>query len=169
MDVLKEASVVNFISGLHTLSSIIINFIRFAPKIKVLASLWISMSMSIASLNAGVNFGKWFQDDVFIEMRKKLESVRRPLDVMELFGGLSTGYIALAALGCRPNIRCYCDSNSDLLHWISKVHNVDSPEIHCGRVSGDILEKEVAALPRVMIIIAGPPCPPWSTKGAYTE
>ena len=167
MAVLNDASIIQLSIGLHSLSSIItINSIRFAPKIIVLALLWISMSMSIASLNAGFNFGKWFQDDAFIEMTKKLESVRSPLDVMELFGGLSTGYIALAALGCMPNLRFYCDSNSDLLRFISKVHNVDSEKIHCGAVSGNILEKDIAALPRVMIIIAGPPCPPWSSKGA---
>lgn len=127
------------------------------------------MSMNIASLNAGFNLGKWFQDDAFIEMRKKLESVRRPLDVMELFGGLSTGYIALAALGCMPNLRFYCDSNSDLLRLISKVHNVDSGCVHCGGGVGNILLKDIASLPRVMIIIAGPPCPPWSSKGALAE
>ena len=155
-----------FGTGLNSISSIITSSsASFFPKIIVWALLCIRLSMDIASLNSGCKFGKWFQDDTFIEMRNKLESVRCPLDVMELCGGLSTGYIALAALGCLPKLRFYCDSNSDLLHFISKVHNVASDCVHCG-VTGDLLAADVAALPRVMIIIAGPPCPPWSSKGA---
>ena len=122
--------------------------------------------MNIASLNSGIKFGKWFQDEVFTEMRKALEPVRCQLDTMELFGGLSTGHIAIAALGCCPNLKLYCDVNSDLLHWISKVHDVASAAVHCGDIAGDILLKDIGSLPRVMIIIAGPPCPPWSSKGA---
>ena len=120
--------------------------------------------MDIASLNRGGKFGNWFQDPVFTEMRKLLEPLCVPLTVMELFGGLTTGYIALAALGCWPELKLYCDINSHLLHWISQVHNVSSA-VHCGPISGDILLKDIATLVRAMIILAGPPCPPWSSKG----
>ena len=121
--------------------------------------------MDIASLNTGSQFGNWFRDPVFTEMRQLLESLRVPFSLMELFGGLSTGHIAIAALGCLPDLKLYCDINPDLIHWISQLHTIAS-EIHCGAISGDILLKDVKSLPRVMIIIAGPPCPPWSSKGA---
>jgi len=121
--------------------------------------------MDIASMNMGSQFGNWFQDPVFTEMRKLLGSLCVPLSLMELFGGLSTGHIAIAALGCRPDLKLYCDINRDLIHWIAQVHTVGSV-VHCGPSSGDILLVDVESLPRVMIIVAGPPCPPWSNKGA---
>jgi len=38
--------------------------------------------------------------------------------------------------------------------------------VYCGPIVGDILHKNIKELPLVQIIIAGPPCPPWSSKGA---
>jgi len=113
--------------------------------------------MDIASLNSGRNFGNWFHDQVFTEMRKQLRSLRAPLPLMEIFGGLSAGHIAIAALGCRPDLKMFCDTNPDLTHWNSQVHTIDSA-VHCGPTAGDILLKDVKSLPRVMIIVAAPPC-----------
>ena len=60
--------------------------------------------MDIASLNTGSQFGNWFRDPVFTEMRQLWESLRVPLSLMELFGGLSTGHFAIAALIARFEI-----------------------------------------------------------------
>ena len=122
--------------------------------------------MNTETLNDGTQFGKWFTDRTFASMRKSLEPLRgTSLTLMELFGGLSTGFIALAALGMHPVLRIYCDINDDLLHWVSQLHS-NPGSVHCGPRAGNILLKCIESLPRVMVIIAGPPCPPWSSKGA---
>jgi site-specific DNA-cytosine methylase len=102
---------------------------------------------------------------VWEDMRRAIDKHCVEVTLVELFGGLSTGYIALAALGVRVTEVLYSDTNSDLLHWVSRLHARSPCSLRVGKLSGDIMRHDIASLPFANILIAGPPCPPFSCKG----
>ncbi len=110
-------------------------------------------------------FGPWVSDPVFLEIRRTLSAgVQQPIRLMELFGGLSSSFIALMTLGLNVELVAYYDINPALVQWISMLH-VLSSVIHIGEVAGDIMLIELENLPHVDLLVAGPPCPPWSHVG----
>jgi len=119
-----------------------------------------SADLSDDRLFSNAAFGPWCSDPTFVAMKAAVGHCQTEFALMELFGGVGTAFIAFKALGLRVNIVYYSDMNRKLLRWISKLHK-NLKSVHWG----DILLVAVESLPSVQIIIAGPPCPPWSKKG----
>ena len=131
----------------------------------LVTTLRLVMAHLLDSIHNCSAFGHWAKDPVWNEMRACLATVTQTIVIMELFGGLSTGFIALSALGLSVQLEVYCDHNVHLQHWLKKLHG-SSQALRCGKVIGDVLELAPGLVALVHVIIAGPPCPPWSAKGA---
>lgn len=111
-------------------------------------------------------YGKWFDDIVFRGMRLEAADIPDIFDLLELCSGLGTGYIGSRCVGI--NTRCVgaYEYSTELLPWMIEVHGRQLQVIHCGPVDGNILLIAIDKFQKAHIIIAGPPCPPWSAKGS---
>ena len=105
-------------------------------------------------------FGPWSDDPVWIAMVNSLAGCQIQWTLMELFGGLGTAFIGFAALCVHVTSVYFSDKNSKLLCWLAKLHS-DLSHFHMT----DIMSVDIHSLPSVDVIIAGPPCQPWSAKG----
>ena len=58
------------------------------------------------------------------------------------------------------------EKNGALHYTLSKALGVTRhPQLFCGYPQGDVLKTEIGKLPTPRMLVCGPPCPPWSTKG----
>ena len=122
-----------------------------------------SIDHHLQMLRSGRGFGRWTMDHSWLEMRHIISRCELEITLMELFGGLSTAFIGMSALGIKVKLLLYADINPDLYHWITKLHSGNV--LRCGP-AGDVMNLEINALPVVDVIVAGPPCPPWSAIGS---
>lgn len=119
---------------------------------------------SIAFSESG--FGPWLQDFFFQQMKDHVRrAVRIDFDSLELCGGLGTAGIADACLGLNSKCVGIYDVNPDLVPWLQRLHGEFHEVIFCGKSVGNIMTIPVEEFPLAHKIVAGPPCPPWSTKG----
>ena len=70
-------------------------------------------------------FGKWASDPVWIAMQEQLSFDCGEWKLMELFGGLSTAYIAMKHLGLNVRLVFYCDSNPKLKRCVRRKKKND--------------------------------------------
>ena len=117
--------------------------------------------------NWKLNSHSWWQDDpqwkTFVS---RLSNFSGELKVIELCGGLGTAFIALSLLlpaGC-VELTGHWDTDSDLASYLNRVHP-RSNVIHLGGIAGDINQWPIENIAFGHIIVAGPPCPPWSRLG----
>ena len=109
-------------------------------------------------------FGNWVDDPVFSALRQALSCRRHEtLSLLELFGGLSSGSIAALCLGFTNTVQSgYVDIETGLLRFIRRLHGLEFIEKNCSR---DVMSLSLDELPQVDLLLAGPPCPPWSKQG----
>ena len=111
-------------------------------------------------------FGPWASDPAFLQTRTLLQRFSgQKLRLVEFCGGLSTGFIALSALGLNIELVALYDTHEVLLQWLRKMHSVSKGALHVGLRDGDICNLDFSTIPQCDIFIAGPPCPPWSSMG----
>ena len=109
----------------------------------------------------------WQQDSVWQSHVQKLRDFPRPVSVLELCGGLSSGFIALKLLlgSDKAVLAGYYDGWYELRRLVGTVHG-DDEHVHIGPDSANILMINVDQFPACDILFAGPPCPPWSDLGS---
>ena len=109
---------------------------------------------------------KWQQDPVWQSHVSTLLNFPKQIRVLELCGGLSSGFLASQLLlgSDKVMLAGYFDIDDDIRSVVNAIHG-DSDCVHLGQTEGNILAIDVAKFPASEIICAGPPCPPWSDKG----
>ena len=110
-------------------------------------------------------FGPWASDPVFLALRNTTKGkFQSPIRLFELFAGLGTGYIAHHCLLLPVELVGHLEISETLRSFILKLHGT-SASVRIG-LDGDIMRLILANLPIVDVLIAGPPCPPFSGIGA---
>ena len=87
----------------------------------------------------------------------------KPLRVLLLCAGIDAPGHALQQMGIPVEAEIW-DTDSALRPGLLKLHR-SSEGLHVGPVSGDILRRSPASFGSANILVAGPPCPPWSSMG----
>ena len=108
----------------------------------------------------------WQCDPRWKTYAAKLNNFVGKLTIVDLCGGLGTGYIALSLVlprGCVESGGIW-DTDSHLARFLGLIH-ADSKVIHLGSIGGDLMKMNIADIGHGHIIVAGPPCPPWSRLG----
>lgn len=108
----------------------------------------------------------WEQDPVWKAYVSQLDGFNEKLKIVELCGGLGTAFIALALLlpaGCLESAG-HWDTDSDLARYLGVIHR-NTSKLHLGGIAGDLMAWTVTNVALAHIIVAGPPCPPWSCLG----
>lgn len=108
----------------------------------------------------------WEKDTQWCHWKSSLQSFKGKLKVLELCGGSGAGYLALHKLlpiGALQLVG-HWDTDGELMQMFNVIHG-KSTAMHLGSVEGDILGGSMDRFPIANIVIAGPPCPPWSKLG----
>ena len=108
----------------------------------------------------------WEKDAQWCNWKASLQSFKGKLKVLELCGGSGAGYLALHKLlpiGALQLVG-HWDTDGELMQMFNVIHG-KSTAMHLGSVEGDILGGSMDRFPIANIVIAGPPCPPWSKLG----
>ena len=67
---------------------------------------------------------------------------------------------------CEPcNVYDIEEGYRDALAFLFQQHHGVSPRLHMGKVQGDVTKVPLWRLEWADILLAGPPCPPWSSQG----
>jgi site-specific DNA-cytosine methylase len=109
----------------------------------------------------------WTEDIVWQSHVTSLCNVPAGLSVLELCAGAGTAYIALKLLLGEGRVRLAgaWDTNLDL-KVLHEGHNGAASCVHLGPVAGDIIATDLEQFPSANIVVAGPPCPPFSACGS---
>ncbi len=108
----------------------------------------------------------WEEDPRWKEHVEALSGFPGQLKLLELCGGASTAFLALRALLGQDKVSLVglWDIDPDVRPVLLKVHG-QSPGTHLGADTGNILPRPVEDFPFAHVLVAGPPCPPWSSLG----
>ena len=108
----------------------------------------------------------WQDDPQWKSCVSRLSKFSGKLKVIELCGGVGTAFIALSLLlpSACVELAGHWDTDSDLAAYLNRVHPTSSV-IHLGGIAGDIKQWSIDDIAFGHIIVAGPPCPPWSKLG----
>lgn len=107
----------------------------------------------------------WASDAVWKGLTEALCNFPSGISVLELCAGAGTASIALKLLLGQEKV-CLAgawDTDTELASIYSCVHGSDAP-VHLG-TSGDILATRLSSFPSAHVLVAGPPCPPFSACG----
>ena len=108
----------------------------------------------------------WEDDPTWVGLREQLSSISENLELIEFCAGAGTALIALRKLiGSRAVSVGQWDWEEDLRPLLLSLH---PPEEHCKVHTGseaDLTKLNPEDVPLAHIIVAGPPCPPWSSLG----
>ena len=108
----------------------------------------------------------WQSDPSWKRYVAELADFSGKLKILDLCGGLGTGFMALSLVlprGCVESGGIW-DIDSDLSRFLGCIHD-DSKNLHLGKVCGDLMKWNIEDIAYGHIIVAGPPCPPWSKLG----
>ncbi len=108
----------------------------------------------------------WEQDAQWVTWKTSLQSFKGTLNVLELCGGSGAGYMALQKLLPISALKLvgHWDTDLDLRPILNVLHG-RSASVHLGPVLGNIMQSSSDSFPLANILMAGPPCPPWSSMG----
>ena len=110
----------------------------------------------------------WTSDTTWAALARECRAFSGRLKVLELCSGLGTASLAAGLLLGHDHVEVVglWDTDADLAPLLSELHGQRGADRwHLGVSSGDILARPVTAFPDAHLLVAGPPCPPWSGKG----
>ena len=117
------------------------------------------------------DFGHWDADGTWKRLRHDLERFPAGLQVLELCGGVGTGHIALRTLlkdVAAFDVVGHYDID-EALQPLLTASGLPTQNIHLGKKKGDILKRSPQDFPLHHLLVAGPPCPPWSSIGSRSS
>ena len=125
-----------------------------------------SCSIEVAS-NCQNGHCLWEKDPSWQRYIAALATFPGVLKVLECCGGLSTGCVALSKLlpSGAVEMAGHWDIDECLRPFLEVVHR-QCRCIHLGKDAGDLLQLDIGAIALGHVLIAGPPCPPWSSLGS---
>ena len=112
--------------------------------------------------------GHWDADGTWKRLRHDLGRFPDGLQVLELCGGVGTGHIALHELlkGVAAfNVVGHFDID-EALQPLLTASGLPLQNTHLGKKECDILKRSPQDFPLHHLLVAGPPCPPWSSIGS---
>ena len=114
----------------------------------------------------------WTDDPVWCQYKANLAMFPAGLSVLELCAGAGTASIAMQLLlaeRCPRLVGAWdLDPNLDCIY--RHVHGQPpAPVWHLGQHRGDIMKTQLHEFPLANIVVAGPPCPPYSSKGEHLQ
>ena len=110
----------------------------------------------------------WTADATWTALLRECSAFTGRLKVLELCSGLGTASLAAALLLGPEHVEVVgqWDTDADLRPLLAELHGQASADRqHLGMPRGNILDRPVSAFPDAHLLVAGPPCPPWSGKG----
>lgn len=109
----------------------------------------------------------WTSDPTWQGCIEACRAWRGQLRVLELAAGAGTASLALHLLLGQSRVQTVGAYDVDpVLRTVARILHGQLPDgCKFGAVEGDILRVEVEELPDADILVAGPPCPPWSSLG----
>ena len=97
--------------------------------------------------------------------RRALADFPIPMSILELCAGAGTASLALKMLlGNHARLAGAWDTADDVRAIHETIHGKQA-QVHLGAVDGDIMATPLSAFPSAHILVAGPPCPPFSACG----
>ena len=114
---------------------------------------------------------QWSADTTWKRLKRDLEMFPDGLKVLELCGGVGTAHVALQELlkdVASFSIVDHFDID-EALEPLLIASGLSSQNMHLGRHEGDILKQSPQDFPLHHLLVAGPPCPPWSSIGCRSS
>ena len=109
----------------------------------------------------------WQQDPVWRDMVDSLRDFPDGLEVLEVCGGVGSAFSGFTScLGQRRGrviMAGHFDTDERLAEAMLHMHG-NHDALFLG-AAGDILTRPVEDFPSCHVLVSGPPCPPWSSKG----
>ena len=113
----------------------------------------------------------WSADATWKCLMHDLKGFPNGLKVLELCGGIGTAHIALQEL--LKNVATFSLVDhfdiDEALRPLLIASGLSPENIHLGRKEGDILKRSPQNFPQHHLLVAGPPCPPWSSVGSRSS
>ena len=113
----------------------------------------------------------WSTDATWKCLKRDLTGFPNGLRVLELCGGIGTAHIALQEL--LKNVATFSLVDhfdiDEALRPLLIASGLSPENIHLGRKEGDILKRSPQNFPQHHLLVAGPPCPPWSSVGSRSS
>ena len=108
----------------------------------------------------------WENDPTWVGLRAQLSGVSEDLELLEFCAGAGTALNALRKLiGSRAVSVGQWDWEEELRPLLLSLHPPEEHDkVHTGS-EADLTKLNADDLPLAHIIVAGPPCPPWSSLG----
>ena len=111
----------------------------------------------------------WVRDEAWKARCQVLDTFPFQPSILELCAGAGTASLALKLLLGMDKVRLAgaWDTDTELrgIHALIHGGGPAARKVHLGRQEGDILAADLASFPDASIVVAGPPCPPFSTCG----
>ena len=110
----------------------------------------------------------WVRDNTWQMSKQRLANLPFAPSVLELCAGAGTASLALKLLLGPDRVRLAgaWDLDPELQGIHKVVHGPGQQQaVHLGKRAGDILTTDLANFPSANILVAGPPCPPFSSCG----
>ena len=111
----------------------------------------------------------WVRDKEWQARSQRLYSLPITTPILELCAGAGTASLALRLLLGPDKVRFAgaWDTDVELLCIHEAIHGAGAAagKVHLGKQQGDILTTDLATFPDANILVAGPPCPPFSSCG----
>ena len=113
----------------------------------------------------------WSADATWKCLKRDLRGFPNGLRVLELCGGIGTAHIALQELLKDVATFSLIDhfDIDEALRPLLIATGLSPQNIHLGRKDGDILKRSPQDFPHHHLLVAGPPCPPWSSVGSRSS
>ena len=109
----------------------------------------------------------WASDPIWQAQMRHLGSLPFSPSVLELCAGAGTASLALNLLLGQDKVRLAGAWDTDVacraIHEV--IHGAGHPGFHFGQPAGDIMATSLDKFPDSNILVAGPPCPPFSSSG----
>ena len=109
----------------------------------------------------------WVQDSIWQRYIRGLHYLSIAPSILEVCAGAGTASIALKLLLGPDKMRVAgaWDTDPELSGIHDVINGEDAHTVHLGQQAGDILTTELTTFPSANILVAGPPCPPFSSCG----
>jgi len=109
----------------------------------------------------------WTHDPSWTSLKQQLADLKEPVRLLELCAGASTAAYALHLLIGKDKVSLAgaYDLDIECAKVARAVHGQLAPGHKFGSYEGDVMRTAIESFPYADLLVAGPPCPPFSKLG----